>query len=63
MSKAISQHKQLAMGATKPGYKKGGAVAPMKAAAPVKSGFKDGPMEKAKRANGIVGLKKGGMAC
>ena len=59
-NEAMSQHKRMACG-DKVGFKKGGSVPAFKPAAPTKSGFKDGPVEKAKRANGIVGLKKGGM--
>lgn len=52
-TKPINQHKQIAMG-LKPAFKSGGAV--------LKSGFPDSPMEKIKRDNGVVGMKKGGKA-
>lgn len=51
----VPQHKRLAMGQ---GLKAGGLVR-----APVlKTGIPDSPMEKAKRANGVIGMKKGGKA-
>ena len=56
MKAAINQHKQMAMG-QKVGMKAGGMVKPT-----VKTGMPDSPMEKAKRANGIPGFKKGGKA-
>jgi len=51
----VPQHKRMAMG-EKVGFKKGGAVAPRL----LKTGTPDSPLEKAKRANGIPGMKKGG---
>lgn len=56
--KQISQHKRLAMGENV-GFARGGRVAPQR---PLKTGIPDSPLENAKRANGIPGMKKGG-AC
>ena len=65
MNSKIPQHKRAAMG-EKVGFAKGGSVpkvAKLPAAPRVlKSGTPDSPMEKVKRANGVVGMKKGG-AC
>lgn len=61
MTSKIPQHKRAAMG-DKVGFAKGGSVPKLPAAPRVlKSGKPDSPMEKAKRANGVVGMKKGGM--
>lgn len=54
----IPQHKKLAMGQT-PGFKVGGFVP----SADRKTGIPDTPIEKAKRANGVPGMKKGGKNC
>jgi len=63
MASKIPQHKRAAMG-EKVGFAKGGSVpmAPKLPAAPraLKSGMPDSPMEKVKRSNGVVGMKKGG---
>lgn len=56
MSKAIPQHKQMAMGQKTQGYAKGGFVKPSR-----DTGMKDSPIEKVKRANGIPGCGCGGM--
>lgn len=61
----IPQNKRLAMG-EKVGFAKGGSV-PKAPALPssrpvLKTGRPDSPMEGVKRANGIVGMKKGGRA-
>lgn len=55
MASAIPQHKRMAMGQKPAGYKAGGLIKPGR-----DTGFKDTPIEKAKRANGIPGMKKGG---
>lgn len=62
MASAIPQHKKIAMG-DKPAFKNGGFVkmAPAKPAM-LKTGIKDSPLEKSKRANGIPGMKVGGKA-
>lgn len=67
MDKSIPQHKRMAMGQERVGFKKGGAVAagasPLVAAPKVlKGGAPNSPLTKAKRANGVVGMKRGG-AC
>lgn len=51
-SSSISQHKSMAMGQK---LKIGGPVL-------LKTGIPDSPMEKAKRDNGVPGMKKGGKA-
>lgn len=56
MTKAISQHKQLAMGDKKPGYASGGFVKPPAKPAMLKTGIKDSPIEGIKRKNGIKGM-------
>ena len=48
----------MAMGSKTQGYAKGGSVMPKPAV--LKSGKPDTPIEKAKRANGIVGMNRGG---
>lgn len=57
MTSSIPQHKRLAMGQ---GYKKGGSV---QAPKNLKTGIPDTPIEKAKRANGVPGMKNGGRSC
>lgn len=52
----IPEHKRLAMGMP---YAKGGLVDKDRK---LKSGFGDSPIEKSKRANGVPGYSKGGMA-
>ncbi len=54
MDKLISQHKRAAMGDSRVGFARGGRV--------LKSGVPDTPLEKAKRANGVPGMKTGGKA-
>lgn len=54
-TKAIPQHKRLAMG-DKVGFKKGGSVGGQL----LKTGIPDSPIETARRNNGIPGMKKGG---
>lgn len=57
----IPQHKRMAGGDKAVGFKKGGAVPSIgMPSAPIKSGVKDTPLEKVKRANGIPGMKRGG---
>lgn len=51
--KLIPQHKRLAMG-ERAGFKKGGSVPARK------TGIPDTPLEGAKRANGVPGMKHGG---
>lgn len=58
MKGSIPQHKRMAMGSKTQGYAKGGSVMPKPAV--LKSGKPDTPIEKAKRANGIVGMNRGG---
>lgn len=53
----MPQHKRMACGEAV-GFKKGGLVA--NPPSPVKSGVKDTPLEKVRRANGIPGMKRGG---
>ena len=55
MATNISQHKQMAMGKTTPGYKSGGSVKMPK-------GMPMNPLTKAKMNNGVPGFKKGGAA-
>ena len=55
----VSQHKRLAMG-EKVGFARGGSIMPTGRA--LKTGIPDTPLEDAKRANGIPGMKKGGRA-
>lgn len=55
MASSIPQHKRMAMGQKPQGYKTGGLVRPTR-----DTGLQDTPLEKAKRANGIPGMKKGG---
>lgn len=50
----MSQHKRMAEG-QKVGFKTGGSVPK-----PLKTGVPDSPITKAKMANGIPGMKKGG---
>ena len=54
----MSQHKRMATG-EKVGFAGGGMVPPSR---PLKTGMRDTPLENAKRANGIPGMKKGGAA-
>lgn len=58
MSKAISQHKQMAMG-LKPAFKLGGSLPMPKV---IKSGVPNTPLTNVKRDNGVPGFKKGGKA-
>lgn len=53
----IPMHKRLAMG-EKVGFKKGGSLPMPKV---VKGGVPNTPITNAKRANGLPGMKKGGM--
>lgn len=53
----IPQHKRMAMGAGKIGFKDGGSLPAPKID---KSGVPMSPLTKAKRANGVPGFKKGG---
>jgi hypothetical protein len=62
MTKAIPQHKQMAMGKMTQGYANGGAVNGNRGARLMKTGIPDSPLEDAKRRNGVVGMKKGGRA-
>ena len=55
MSKTTPQHKRMAMG-ERVGFKSGGLVQ----SKPLKTGIPDSPIEVAKRANGIPGMKTGG---
>lgn len=57
-TKAIPQHKRLAMG-DKVGFKKGGSMG-MGGAKLLKTGIPDSPIEMARRSNGIPGMKNGG---
>jgi hypothetical protein len=50
----LNQHKRMAMGGNARGYKTGGAVQPLKTGTPAS------PITKAKMANGIPGMKRGG---
>ena len=50
--KDVPQHKRMAMGEKVSGMKAGGAVR--------KTGMAMNPVEKAKRANGVPGMKMGG---
>ena len=73
-SKPTNLHKRLAMGDTLKGYAKGGHIGsgrtvqvraptgsvPRPVPEPSTSGNTMGPAERAKRANGVVGMKKGG---
>jgi hypothetical protein len=56
-SKLMSPRKVMACGGSAPGYAKGGVVVgtPLR-----KTGLADTPLEKAKRQNGVPGMKKGG---
>jgi hypothetical protein len=56
-SQAVGQHKRMAMGQGKVGFKAGGTVAPGRGA-----GMPMNPITKAKMGNGIPGFKKGGSA-
>lgn len=58
MNGDIPQHKRLAMGQAA-GFARGGLVDKGRQ---LKSGFPDGPVEKAKRANGVPGYAGGGKA-
>ena len=75
-AKCVSQRKRLAMGDTLKGYAKGGSIgvsvrgpAPVgKPASPVPDPMKSigppmGAIEKARRNNGVKGMKKGGKLC
>lgn len=53
----INQHKRMAMGGNARGYKLGGSVPTL-----LKTGTPENPITKAKMANGIPGMKKGGRA-
>lgn len=54
----IDQHKRMAMGQDiTPKFARGGLV---DKARQLKTGFGDGPVEMAKRRNGVPGYKKGG---
>ena len=62
----IPQHKRMAMG-EKLKFARGGAVGMLAPQGPantrlLRTGIPDTPIENAKRANGIPGLKKGGKA-
>lgn len=60
MNKDIPQHKRMAMGDKTAGcYAKGGAVR-QSGSSLLKTGTPDTPLEDAKRANGLVGMKTGG---
>lgn len=59
MDSKIPQHKRMAMGQDRVGFKKGGMVPAPKV---LKSGAPESPLTKAKHANGIPGMKRGG-AC
>lgn len=52
-SSLVPMHKRMAMGQTQ-NLKTGGSVRPSK------TGIPDTPLENARRANGIPGMKKGG---
>lgn len=52
----VNQHKRMAMG-EKVGFARGGRVGVPRT---LKTGIPDSPIENAKRANGVVGMKKGG---
>lgn len=54
----IPQHKRMAMGQPV-GFARGGLVDKGRQ---LRSGFPDGPVEKAKRANGVPGYAAGGKA-
>jgi hypothetical protein len=60
-NKPTPQHKRLAMGDTVKGYAKGGSIG---TGAPVvakpSGGLPQSPITRAKHANGIPGMKKGG---
>lgn len=57
-SKEVPQHKRMAMGEGKVGFKSGGAVS-----SPLRStGMPQSPLTAAKRRNGVPGMKGGG-AC
>jgi hypothetical protein len=56
MKQPMNQHKRMAMGGNARGYKMGGSVeTPL-----LKTGTPRTPIVKAKMANGIPGMKKGG---
>lgn len=57
MDKMIPQHKRMAMGQERVGFKKGGAVPNPKV---MKGGVPNTPLTNVKRANGIKGMKHGG---
>lgn len=59
MDSKIPQHKRMAMGQDRVGFKKGGMVPNPKV---VKGGVPNTPLTDVKRVNGIPGMKKGG-AC
>lgn len=59
MKQAINEHKRMAMGGNARGYKAGGSVGnPV-----LKTGTPQTPITKAKSANGVPGMKKGGSTC
>lgn len=61
----VGQHKRMAMGQNVTGYARGGSVMSKMdisgtSGRLLKSGKPDSPIEKAKRANGVPGMKSGG---
>lgn len=61
--KNVPQHKRMAMG-QRVNYRAGGGVSISNiSSTALKSGKPDSPLEKAKRQNGVPGMRKGGKAC
>lgn len=60
--KAINQHKRLAMGDTVKGFAKGGSIGlpPVMTKPSLKGGLPESPITRAKRDNGVPGMKSGG---